>query len=249
MLHGKMLAWEVKEDEAALTPGATCCCAAECRMLRASLGASHTLPTPFLTADDRTRIQRHLAILKALRRSPIPPPPPPSTGRRSLLGREMDAQAARVSPTTSRMSAVPCPELERNNLWDALVVWHDIRWAEICDENPYHSRETAVMSVKNMRRLVDKAHLILGAPHIDSAFIHILITWIHDPSSSATIDSLITVLEVFRTSFFERNGHSRKKQNTRRTSDSSPTRRSRLVQEGLQMYIGPDLMDDDEEPT
>ena len=127
-----------------------------------------------LTGEDRARIQRAMETLQ-----------PPATVSSSAF----------PNPTRLR-----CSKPERDGLKEQLEHWRDHEWALIGERYPYYSRDW-VLSDEDLKRIVDKAHIVLSAPSITQAFLSDISRWI---PTSPCLDSLLVLLEDFRVARQER---------------------------------------------
>lgn len=125
-----------------------------------------------LTVDDRARIQRFMDVLQPS----FTPSPLPSNG----------------TSTTLR-----CSKAERASLKDALEDWRDQQWALIGEKYPFFTRHW-LLSDEDLKRIVDKAHIILNASRVDCPVLDNISSWI---TTCPCLDSLCQLLDDFRTAW------------------------------------------------
>jgi hypothetical protein len=79
-------------------------------------------------------------------------------------------------------------------LKDKLESWRNEQWALISSKYPYFTRYW-LLSDEDIKKIVDKAHLVLNASHIDAPFLSEISQWI---TTSPSLDSLLQLLQDFR---------------------------------------------------
>lgn len=126
-----------------------------------------------LTDDDRVHIQHLMDILQ------------PSTS---------------VAPSTSNCPQLRCSKPERENLKEQLEDWRDHQWTLVADEYPFFSRDW-ILSDEDLKRFVDKAHVVLNSTGINQQFLGEISKW---SLISPCPDSLCQLLEDFRVARLER---------------------------------------------
>jgi superfamily II DNA helicase RecQ len=137
---------------------------------------------------------------------------------RARIQSAMDAlQPSSISPTLSLTATrARCSKPERDGLRDQLEDWRDREWASVGRKYPYYSRDW-LLSDEDLKRIVDKAHIILNVPVINRALLADISRWI---PTSPCLDSLCQLLEDFRIAHREREvidalEHPRKRANPR----------------------------------
>ena len=78
--------------------------------------------------------------------------------------------------------------------------WRDCEWALVGDKYPFYSRDW-ILSDGDLKRIVDKAHVVLNATTVDRKFLAELSEWI---LTSPCLDSLCHLLEEFRVARLQR---------------------------------------------
>ena len=68
-------------------------------------------------------------------------------------------------PLILNATRLHCSKPEHDGLREQLEHWHDHKWASIGDRYPCYSRDW-VLSDEDLKRIVNKAHIVLGAPSI-----------------------------------------------------------------------------------
>jgi hypothetical protein len=103
----------------------------------------------------------------------------------------MSMMSESISPVES--GPLRCSRAEKDILHQALRSWRDTYWAKIRADYPFFSRDW-VITDENIRRLVEKAHVLLNSPSVDVATVRDIIRCISD---EATLTSLVLVLREF----------------------------------------------------
>ncbi|THH15174.1 hypothetical protein EUX98_g9506, partial [Antrodiella citrinella] len=153
------------------------------------------------------------------RSDPDQPIGPLTTELRALITHHLTAfnpmhPASESAPAAATLPSMRCSMPERVILRDVVTSWRDERWKAIRARNPFLCRDW-IITEPNINRLVDKAHLVLGAVELTVELIqHITSSkWIADDD---TINSLILVLEEFRAAQRQRLEENRKSKPTKK---------------------------------
>jgi hypothetical protein len=122
-----------------------------------------------------------------------------------------ESASAPASNKPPKPPSVRCSNAERQKLAEILVAWHDQTWTEAKAASPGIGLlgRSAVLTRNQLNLVIAKAHLVLGADAIDIAFMRNLAR-AHLPAD-ATIESLVAVLNEFRSAFFIRHPKTKRK--------------------------------------
>ena len=110
------------------------------------------------------------------------------------------ATVSSTSSSSSNAARLRCSKPGHDGLREQLKHWHDHQWASINDRYPYYSHDW-VLSDEDLKRVVDKAHIILSTPSITWTFLSNISRWI---LTSPCLDSLCQLLEDFHAARQER---------------------------------------------
>uniref|UniRef100_A0A0W0F4I0 Putative P-loop containing nucleoside triphosphate hydrolase protein n=1 Tax=Moniliophthora roreri TaxID=221103 RepID=A0A0W0F4I0_MONRR len=216
-------------DEQARKPSSS----RKCAILQTSDG--NTVINGQLNNEDHKRIDGHVSYLHATSHPSLANPDTPkgsSPSHPTRMEHIRRYNALNMAPT------VRCSHAEHAILHNMVCAWRDNKWDSISAANPFLSPDW-VISDKNIDRLVDKAHVLLGCQEVDVQTIRSFTQW--PLVDDNTIGTLIKVIEDFHNEFEKRKQENEKERASKRlrttTSLFSPVQLTSPTKSGHSLQI------------